>query len=131
MHTNDEAHECSSARARSLTDPRHALGKGVDVERLPDGSRKNQGGKILPRGGARSHALTALSGMVARSERSAGDRPLKMFATNSALSPNRRYGAGGEAASWSVRSSRELCSWAKRRGPRISAIRIWAAPASA
>ena len=45
--------------------------------------------------------------------------------------PTRRYGTASEAASCSVSSSRELCSWAKRRGPRISAIRSWAAPASA
>jgi hypothetical protein len=31
----------------------------------------------------------------------------------------------------SVNRWRESCSWAKRRGPRISAIRCWAVPASA
>ena len=43
----------------------------------------------------------------------------------------RTYRTASEPASCSVSSSRELCSWAKRRGPRISAIRSWAAPASA
>lgn len=41
------------------------------------------------------------------------------------------YGTANEPASCSVSSSREFCSWAKRLGPKISAIRSWAAPASA
>ena len=45
--------------------------------------------------------------------------------------PAASYGTAGEPSSCSVRSSSERCSCAKRRGPRISAIRSWASPAAA